>query len=272
MKFKVVVVQFRINQFQPEKNLKKAEKFIQKASGKADIIVFPEDFITGPIFGKEEFVDFEGKYRQHFQLLARKYKIDIVPGSFVEGQRGGWYNTTYFIDRTGKIKGVYRKVNLWLPERKEINPGNEIAVFNTRYGKVGLTICWDLIFPEIFRRMLQRGAQIIFCPSYWLRKDARHGLKWNAKAETISVNSLCSTRAVENGIILVYANFAGDLKTEKIDDESIGCSQITVPFRGVLNKLDHNREAMFIQEIDTSILEDAERAYKIRADLKKRVF
>ena len=51
----------------------------------------------------------------------------------------------------------------------------------------------------------------------------------------------------------------------------IGQSQITVPFKGALRRLDHNKEEMFIQEIDTSILKDAEKAYKIRNDLRKRI-
>src|SRR5215831_18780945 len=139
---KVAVVQFAINQFAPEKNLAKAEKFIAEASSENDLVVFPEDFIVGPLNGSNEFADHDGHYVKHFQQLASKYAIDIVPGSIIENDDTGLYNTTYYLDNKGEIRGRYRKANLWLPERSYITPGNQISVFNTRIGKVGLIICW----------------------------------------------------------------------------------------------------------------------------------
>ena len=69
--------------------------------------------------------------------------------------------------------------------------------------------------------------------------------------------------------MLVYANAAGRLISGENTDTLIGQSQITVPFKGALNSLNHNREEMFTQEVDTSILADASEAYEIRKDLKK---
>jgi omega-amidase len=165
MFLKIAVVQFAINQFAPEKNLTKAEQFIAEASSENDLIVFPEDFIVGPLNSRNEFADYDGHYVKHFQQLASKYSIDIVPGSIIEGDDTGLYNTTYYIDRNGEIRGRYRKVNLWLPERSYIAPGNNISVFNTRIGKVGLIICWDLMFPEMFRAMVREG---VLCQLVWL--------------------------------------------------------------------------------------------------------
>lgn len=273
MKVKIAVVQFEIQQFKPEENLKKSEQFIKKASEEgAKVIIFPEDFITGPLIRRVEFADREEKYRKFFQMLAKKYKIDVIPGSVIENREGVLLNTTYYIDYLGRIKGRYMKTNLWLPERRYITPGNEISVFNTRFGKAGLIICWDLIFPEIFRRMVRRGVKIIYCPSYWCQKDAGIGIRYDEQAEIKSVRSLCVTRAFENGIVLVYANAAGMLKYKKTNDFLIGQSQITVPFRGALRTMEHNQEEMFIQEVNTHILMDAERAYKIREDLNYRIF
>ena len=271
MKIKIAVVQFEIAQYQPEKNLARAKEFSKKASGKADIIVFPEDFVTGPIAGRLEFADFEHKYRKFFQNLARKYKIDIVPGSIIEKDKLGFYNTAYYITSSGKIKSRYRKINLWHPEKKYLNPGNEISVFNTKYGKVGLIICWDLMFQEVFRKMAKKGANIIFCPSYWTFEDASIGLKYDKNSEANLVDSLCIGRAFENEIILVYCNAAGSLILPKFKGKLFGHSQITVPFKGAVKKLRHNKEEMFIQEVNTSILKDAEKAYKIRRNLKNRI-
>ncbi len=264
MKLKIAVVQFEIQQFAPEDNLNKAEQFIKEAAPEAQIIVFPEDFITGPLSGEKRFVDYEGRYVRHFQQLAVTYDIAIVPGSIIEGDHVGLYNTAYYIDRTGNILAKYRKVNLWIPERADITPGNEIVVFETRFGKAGLMICWDLIFPEMFRAMIKQGVEIVICPSYWCFEDAGAGMKYDTNAELKLVNALCVARAFENEIILVYANAAGVGKYQGKEEGLIGRSQITVPFKGALKVLEHNQEEMFIEEVDTAILNDAEAAYQLR--------
>lgn len=276
MKFKVAVVQFEIKQFSPKKNIKRAEIFIKRAaSSKAQIIVFPEDFITGLIEGKKEFADqfadAKNTYRDHFQYLAKKYKIDIVPGSIIEKDRNGLHNTTYYIDSTGKIKGRYRKINLWGPEKKHFIAGKEVPIFQTKFGKIGLIICWDLVFPEIFRTMVRKGVNIVICPGYWCYGDAKNGIKHDENSEIKFVDSLCVTRAFENEIIFIFCNAAGKLQLDEFQDTLIGHSQITAPFKGAIKKLTHNKEEMFIQEIDTDILKDAEKAYKIRSDLKNRI-
>lgn len=269
MSIKIAVVQFEITQFAPEENLIKAEKFVQEAASEAQIIVFPEDFLTGPVGANSDFVDYTGRYVQHFQQLAARYAIDIVAGSIIEGTNDGLlYNTTYYIDKNGLVKGKYRKVNLWLPERAYITAGHEVPVFDTAYGRVGLIICWDLMFPEMFRSMVQQGVEIVICPSYWCFEDAGIGLRHDANSEVTLINALCIARAFENEIVLVYANAAGSVNIE--GERLIGQSQITVPFKGTLQVLNHTREAMFIQEIDLEILKDAEIAYEIRRDLLER--
>lgn len=275
MKLKIAVVQFENKRLAVDTNLKKAENFIKKASNsKAQIIVFPEDFITGPLVYKNVYklyVDDKGRYRKFFSVLAKKYKIDIVPGSFIEKYKSAFYNTSYYIDKKGEIKAKYQKINLWHSERKNISFGSKISVCNTKYGKIGLIICWDLIFPEIFRKMLNYGAEIIICPSFWCYGDAGKGQKYDKNSEIKLVDSLCIARAFENEIIIVYCNAAGKLELGKYSNTLIGHSQITAPFKGCIKKLEHNKEEMFIEEIDTAILKIAEKAYKIKKDFKNRV-
>ena len=271
MDIKIAVVQFAIKQFAPEENLRKAEQFIATASSEAQIIVFPEDFVVGPLLGRNEFADFDGRYFKHFQQLASKYAIDIVAGSIPEGTQAGLFNTACYIDSNGNILGKYRKVNLWIPERDYNTPGNEICVFQTRYGKVGLIICWDLMFPEIFRAMLRKGVEIVICPSYWCLEDAGEGMKYDNNSEIKLVNSLCVTRAFENEVILVYANAAGHLRYKGNTGTLIGQSQVTLPFKGSIGLMHHNGEEMRYFVVNTAILNAAEKVYKIREDLKKGV-
>ncbi|GAC1299990.1 MAG: carbon-nitrogen family hydrolase [Ktedonobacteraceae bacterium] len=270
MKFNIAVVQFEICPFAPQENLAKAEQFIQQAvASSADLIVFPEDFIVGPLDGRLDYADLDQRYVKHFQQLASHYNIDIVPGSIIEGDENGLYNTAYYIDHNGQILCRYRKVNLWLPERSYITPGIEYAVFETRFGKVGLIICWDLMFPEVFRGMVNEGVEMVICPSYWCLEDAGKGQKLNQHAEVMLVNALCIARASENEIVLVYANAAGKIVSVGITSTLIGQSQVTVPFKGPLDIVMHNFEAMFVQEVDTDILAIAEESYEIRSDLQK---
>ena len=119
--------------------------------------------------------------------------------------------------------------------------------------------------------MAKKGVNIVICPSFWCYGDAGNGIKYDANSETKLVDSLCVGRAFENEIIFVYCNAAGKLQLDKFQDTLIGHSQIAVPFKGAIKKLDHNKEEMFIQEVDTAILKDAERVYKIRNDLKSRI-
>ncbi len=228
------------------------------------MIVFPEYVFSW------KFKD-DGTWKKQFQALAKKYKIDMVPGSMLSEHKKKVYNTAYYIDANGTIRGVYRKINLWHPERSDVAFGNEVCIFNSRFGKIGLTICWDLAFPELYRAMVRKGVRIIICPAFWSDQDAsRKGLKHNPKAEAVFVDACCIARACEDEIVHVFCNAAGMIKEGTVRNLT-GHSQITIPFKGVLKKLDHNKEEMFIQEVDTSILNDAEKAYKIRKDLKTRV-
>jgi predicted amidohydrolase len=270
MQLKVAVVQFEISQFAPQENLEKAEQFIQQAVAReADLIVFPEDFIAGPLDGRVDLADFDQRYVKHFQQLAAQHHIDIVPGSIIEGDEDGLYNTTYYIDQHGDILSQYRKLNLWLPERSYITPGNDIAVFETRFGKVGLIICWDLMFPEIFRAMVSEGVEMVICPSYWCLEDAGKGQELNKFSEVMLVNALCLARAFENEVVLVYANAAGKQVSGQNTSTLIGQSQITVPFKGPLDIAMDNIETMLVEEVNLDVLAIAEEAYEIRSDLRK---
>jgi len=268
MKIKIAVVQFEIKQFHPEINLKRAEQFVRKAaSAGADIVSFPEDFITGPVGRKPEFADNSHQYRNLFISWARKYRIDIVAGSVIEREKNRLYNTCYYIDAKGKVLARYRKVNLWVTEKAYMSPGTEAVVIKTKFGRIGLTICWDLIFPEIFRDMMKKGVEIVFCVTLWKYKDAGRGLKYNPNAEIEAVNALCTARAFENETAIVFCNAAGTLAGTKDKDKLVGRSQIALPFKGCVRRFDHEREGMFIREIDTDILNVAEEAYQIKQDL-----
>jgi predicted amidohydrolase len=257
---KVALIQMEITQGDIEANLAKIENFVKKAKSKrADIIVFPEYCVTGSVKGKPHLIDSKGTYRKIFSKLAKKNKIDILSGSFIEKTNGKNYNTSCYFDRSGKLLGTYRKINLWHSERERLCPGNSVSVFNTRFGKAGIAICWDLSDPLIFRKMAEAGAKIIYVPSFW--SDA--GIS-NREIESKNIDALCHCRAFETESAIIYVNAAGKYEP---GDNLIGCSQLAVPIKGAI-KISGNRESMIVLDVPLKMLERAAKVYKIRNDIR----
>ncbi len=271
-KFRVAVVQMKVKQYDPEANLRRAASFIRSASRKhCDVIAFPEDFLAGPIERRRDLDDTKHAYRDRFIRLAADNGIDIVAGSVIERQGEKRYNTSYYVDMNGKVLSRYRKMNLWTKERGYFKSGDRVSVFRTRYGKVGVAICWDLAFEDVFKEMKKRGVEIVFCPSWWSREDREPLLRYNINVENDVVNALCTCRAFENGVVLVYCNAAGIAtfgKSNQYVSHLIGQSQVDLPAIGVVKRLGNGKEAMLIVDIDSGkLLKDFEAYYKIRSSL-----
>ena len=258
---RIALVQMEINQGDIHANLARMERFIIKAKRKgAHVIVFPEYSLTGSVRGKTHLIDSKGRYRRIFADLAKKHRIDLVAGSFVERSEGKAYNTSCYFDRRGKLLAAYRKRNLWHSERGRLSSGDGAKAFDTRFGKAGLAICWDLSDPLLFRRMAEAGARIIYVPSFW--SDAglsSHGI------ESGNIDALCHARAFECECALVYVNAAGIYEP---GDTLVGHSQLAVPMGGAIKKLAHNREKILIADLPENSLERAAKVYKIRQDIQ----
>ncbi len=264
--FSVAVVQCAITHLQPEANLQKAEQFIREAKAQdAQVIVFPEDFMTGSIFGDTRHLDRNDNFRQRFQAMAKKYAIDIVTGSWMEETVDGNFNRSTYIDAQGNVLGVYAKNHLYLSEGYFLKAGTEVPVFETVYGKAAIIICWDIMYPEIFARMVSQGVQIVYCPSYWYDEITGQGQAINPQCEGEQLDALCVTRAVENNIAFVYANAAGAMSFANGSTDTLtGHSQITLPIAGPIMRMSHNHEEMIVQTIDLSILDVAQKEYQLR--------
>ncbi len=265
---RIAVVQFRITHLHPSKNFARIETFIQKAKTQhADIVVFPEDCVTGSIFGDVSRLDTTHATRQAFQKLASKYRIDVVTGSCMEGTPDGNFNTSYYIDAQGTVLGTYHKNHLYLSERRFLSAGTVAPVFDTKWGKAAIVICWDMLFSEIFQRLMKGGVQLIYCPSYWYQEIAESMALQNPRSEEEQMDALCLTRALETNSVLIYSNAAGIQRYKNnTRDTLIGHSQITMPVLGTVQKLNHHREQMFVQEVDLDLLKKAESIYQTRAD------
>ena len=98
--------------------------------------------------------------------IAAQENVWLCPGSMYEQDGGNIYNTSLAIDPSGEIVAKYRKIFPWYPLERESTPGNEFCVFDVPdVGRFGLTICYDMWFPEVVRALVWQGAEVILHPT-----------------------------------------------------------------------------------------------------------
>jgi len=273
MKVRIGAAQMNIIPLNKEENLKKAE-FLTRRAGEenCDIICFPEIFLTGPL-GKENLryaQEIPGDFTEKFCKLAEEHGLYIVMGTMIERDGENHYNTSVLIDDSGKILGKYRKIRLWHPEKLYLKGGNETPIFRTKFGKIGITICWDLAFPEITKEVALKGARMIFCPSFWCFEDKYGALKSKElmddvpklDTESIFIDACASARAVENEIVHTFVNGCG---ASGPTCRLIGHTQINIPFYGRV-ALAKDEEKLLIKDVELNLTELAEEVYEIKRD------
>ena len=264
MQIRIAIVQFKITHLDRQQNFQRIEGFIKNAVDRqANVIVFPEDCITGSIFGDLTRLDTRHANREAFREIARKYSIDVVTGSSMEGTPEGNFNTSYYINSKGEVLGTYYKNHLYPSEYSFLKPGTNVPVFETAYGKAGIVICWDMLFPEIFERMRKQGVEIIYCPSYWYREIAESMTEYNPESEEQLLDALCLARSVETNAALVYCNAAGVMKNPNgTVDTLIGHSQAVMPVLGRIRHQTHNNESVVITDLYLDLLKKSADIYK----------
>ena len=247
MELTIALVQMEIAPIDPLKNLGRMEGFVAKAKAEgADLVVFPEDAVCGPLGGQTAFVQYGSEYQARMQALAAQHAVDLVPGTWTVAENGLLFNQAHYINADGTLAGIYRKVNLWETERVHLTPGTAASVFPTRFGQVGMIICWDISFPSMFAPMVDQGAQLVISPSYWSFPRRAMCSDELQDEEVLLIDSLCTTRAFENNILFAYCNAAGTLQQPGIDTVLSGRSQLTHPLDKVLAKCAGNDEEMLV--------------------------
>ena len=160
-----------------EENIKTADRLVHTAAGNgANIILLPELF-ERPYFCQERNYDYysyattveDNPAIQHFKKVAAKLGV-VLPISFYERDVNVFYNSIAIIDADGTVLGIYRKTHIpddhYYQEKFYFTPGNTgFKVWNTRYAKIGVGICWDQWFPETARCMAVQGAEILLYPT-----------------------------------------------------------------------------------------------------------
>lgn len=161
----------------PEKSIAKAEKLVrQAAAGGANVILLPELFENWYFCQERRYDSYklastadENPAVRHFRKVAAELGV-VMPISFYEQDGNVLYNSIAMIDADGSVIGVYRKTHIpddhFYQEKFYFTPGGTgFRVWDTRFGKIGVGICWDQWFPEAARCMALMGAEVLLYPT-----------------------------------------------------------------------------------------------------------
>ena len=200
---KVASLQLEMADRAKEKNVGKALALTERVP-EADLILLPEIWPCG-FFAFDRYASesepLEGPTVTAFRQKAAERRCHILMGSLVERDADGLFNTTVFIGPGGEIIARYRKIHLFgyqSDETRLLTPGKEIVVVDTPWGRTGFSTCYDLRFPELFRQMVDRRAEIFLIPSAWPLARIEAWRLFNR------------ARAHENLAFLVSCNCAGE--------------------------------------------------------------
>ncbi|WP_286818500.1 N-carbamoylputrescine amidase [Desulfobacter sp. UBA2225] len=160
-----------------ETNLNKAERVVRDAAARGANIILLQELFSGPYFCKvQDFAYFslaqkaaESDLIKRFTALARELNV-VLPISFFERANQAYFNSVAMIDADGTVRGIYRKTHIpqgpGYEEKYYFSPGDTgFKVWDTRFAKVGVGICWDQWFPEAARSMALMGADILLYPT-----------------------------------------------------------------------------------------------------------
>ena len=197
----IALAQIDIRTGQPETNLVRAREFAAQAhEAGADLLLLPELWLHGYDLERAEKWAAplgEGGFA-HMAALAREFNLHLN-GSTLERHANGISNTSAFYAPDGALLGAYRKIHLFrmMQEHRYLVPGDHLTLCSTPWGPTGLTICYDLRFPEPFRVMALAGAVLFLVPAQWPvpRLEA-----WLV---------LARARAVENELFVAACNRVG---------------------------------------------------------------
>jgi deaminated glutathione amidase len=218
-------------------NLATAERLTRDAvADGAELVVLPEKF---NLLGRHDSYragaePLDGPTVTWARGIARELGIDLVAGSFVERREGHERlgNTSVHVGPDGELRGVYRKIHMFdvtvegkaYRESESQEPGDEVVTTEAEGARLGLTVCYDLRFPELYRILAIRGARIITIPAAFTKATGQ--AHWD---------TLVRARAIENQAFVIAADQIG---THPPDNESFGGSQIVDPWGDILARAD----------------------------------
>ncbi len=258
---RIGLVQWQMRHYHTTEDLlKQVEYFVDAVSDyESDFILFPELF-NAPLMGRfnemdsrhaiKELAQFTSPIVDAMSKMAVSYNVNIIAGSMPEVRDGKVYNVAYVLQRNGMIDSS-SKIHITPSEEYEwnIQGGNEIKVFDTDAGKIGVQICYDVEFPEMTRKLAEDGMQILFVPFLTDTQNAYNRVRFCSQA-----------RAIENECFVAIAGSVGNLpKVTNMDLQFAQSAVLTpndfaFPVTGIKAEATPNTEMIVVSDVDLSLL------------------
>ncbi|MBE7540179.1 MAG: carbon-nitrogen hydrolase [Opitutaceae bacterium] len=245
----------------PAENLKKALSLTETAAKKGAKIICTQELFRSQYFCQsEDHANFSlaesipGPSTAAFQKIARKHNVVIIASLFERRASGLYHNTAVIIDAGGAVLGIYRKMHIpddpLFYEKFYFTPGDTgFRAWRTRYGRIGVLICWDQWYPEGARLTSLQGAEILFYPTaigWHPGEKAEYGVNQHGAWETIQ-----RSHAVANGCFVASVNRVGhETPIGGAGLEFWGQSFVAGTSGQILAKASVDREEILLADID----------------------
>jgi deaminated glutathione amidase len=271
--FTVACAQFTAVDGEKEATVRKALALVRQAGERgARLVVLPEVW-TGLGYStksayREIAEPIPGPTTERLAEVARRYRMYITGSSYEDAGTGVYYNTCALLGPDGRIVGTYRKTHLFdAPDREDITggiresdkvkAGDALPVFDTELGPIGLSVCSDLRFPEIYRELALKGARLIVCASAFLSPRYDH---WEF---------FLRARATENQAWVVAS---GQYGTEpKSGIAFVGRSMVVDPW-GTITATASDAETCLCAAIDPGFVDEIRRRYPLLAQRRPELY
>lgn len=245
-----------------DENIEKAEALVRKAAQQGAQIILLQELFETPYFCQKEKAEYyhyasetiQNKAVNHFKNIAKELQI-VLPISFYEKKNYARYNALAMIDVTGEVLGVYRKSHIpdgpGYEEKFYFNPGDTgFKVWQTRYGKIGVGICWDQWYPEAARCMTLMGAEILLYPTAIGSEPQDSTIDSKEHWQTCMLG-----HAAANLLPVIASNRIGTEKDEESQITFYGSSFIAGPQGNKIAELGRTEEDILLAEFDLDLLE-----------------
>jgi predicted amidohydrolase len=256
---KIAMLQMQVIAGDIEGNTNKGLTLVNEAADKADVIILPEIWTTGyalkNVARTAETID--GPLITRLTGIARNNNVNIIAGSVPLRQNSRIYNSAVIIDRQGNRITSYEKVHLFsmYGEERFFAQGTKLGLVSLDGMTVGVGICYDLRFPELFRSLALQGAQAVFVPAEW---PAARGHHWR---------TLVQARAIENHMYICAVNCVGEHKGSPFYGHSL-----LVDPEGVIVAEGGDHETIIYAELDPARVAEARKGMLSFADRRPDIY
>ncbi|MDH0118218.1 MAG: N-carbamoylputrescine amidase [Pseudomonas stutzeri] len=260
-------------------NIANADRLVREAAAKGAQIILIQELFETPYFCQKPNPQYlqlatpveQNPAIQHFQKLAAELQV-VLPISFFELAGRARFNSIAIIDADGKLLGVYRKSHIpdgpGYHEKYYFNPGDTgFKVWNTRYARIGVAICWDQWFPETARSMALMGAELLFYPT-----------AIGSEPHDASITSRDHWQRVQQGhaganlMPLIASNRIGREEQDGYDITFYGSSFIADQFGAKVEEMDETSEGVLVHSFDLDQLEHIRSAWGVFRDRRPNLY